>query len=472
MQLMQLKAQEPSVIDFVFKPGSSEVSRREKGNFASVLESCTSDSSNPSLPSVQDKKEEAPVDSSEPKGSFKPGDLSGDATGETGDEKISPEIALQMGMLLEMPCLPVQQGMDQSQLTGSLSVESGEKGSVTAQLVSLLQQMQPEGASAGGETGSLKGTSADSAASPEVQSVLPEALAVSSEDTFSSLVQLAVNETASDSADEAQAIKAKGQDTQNLSQVPEDSSLKDGGITVKSGPAGKDDSGRQRENPGGNMASLLKGETSQEEGQVQASPGGGEPKGNSQMSKPQFFAGSIQEKDPGPGIGTVQVGTAANAAAENVSQPQAESFIGRLAKVLQTQMLSKSELLNRNGVAEIKLELKPEYLGKLFVHLAMENGRVNARFLVENQQVRCLLENNMSYLKQCLADQGISWQDASVDVGGSGSGWFYEDEGSSQNSHGTGRWDDGKTGYGDEGSAEYLPVMENKGRYSSISYLA
>lgn len=145
-----------------------------------------------------------------------------------------------------------------------------------------------------------------------------------------------------------------------------------------------------------------------------------------------------------------------------------EAFMGRLARVLQEQMIHKSELLSRDGVAEIKLELKPEYLGRLLVRLSLDNGGVNARFVVENHQVRSLIENNITHLKQCLADQGINWQEASVDVGGSGSGPAYADSGQGERS----RSSRGGNGQQERASEDYLPASEERLVNSSISYLA
>lgn len=104
-----------------------------------------------------------------------------------------------------------------------------------------------------------------------------------------------------------------------------------------------------------------------------------------------------------------------------------EPFLNRLSQVIRDHVIAKSELIARQGRTEIRLELKPEYLGKLFLRLSMENGTVHAKFLVENQQVRSLIENHLSQLKQNLADQGIVWQEAHVDVGGSGRGFSYEE---------------------------------------------
>ncbi|MGI6555672.1 MAG: flagellar hook-length control protein FliK [Bacillota bacterium] len=175
------------------------------------------------------------------------------------------------------------------------------------------------------------------------------------------------------------------------------------------------------------------------------------------------------ETDPGLGQpgSTPQMGMQ-SASVKGLPAQNQDAFIGRLAQVLEDQMLAKSELLMRDGRVEIKLELKPEYLGRLFVRLSLENGAVNARFVVENHQVRNLIENNMTQLKQCLSEQGISWQEASVDVGGSGSGQAYED-----GSFFSGDWR--KQGGSDTRKVmepDFSPGAEVQYRESLISFLA
>lgn len=161
-----------------------------------------------------------------------------------------------------------------------------------------------------------------------------------------------------------------------------------------------------------------------------------------------------------------EVGATVSLQTDSVSSKDA--FLNRLSQALKNQMISKSGLVAQNGRAEIRLELKPEYMGKLFLRLSLENGTINAKFLVENQQVRNLIENNMPQLKQSLADQGISWQEASVDVGGSGSGLFHEDS-----DRGTRKWASQYSPSGEELPEFCWGVVSNDGlQGTSISYLA
>lgn len=64
----------------------------------------------------------------------------------------------------------------------------------------------------------------------------------------------------------------------------------------------------------------------------------------------------------------------------------------------------------------MKIQLKPEFLGKMMIKIALEDGVVTARFITESQQVKHLLEANMGSLKQSLESQGLRVDRTEVNV--------------------------------------------------------
>jgi flagellar hook-length control protein FliK len=93
------------------------------------------------------------------------------------------------------------------------------------------------------------------------------------------------------------------------------------------------------------------------------------------------------------------------------------------------QIVQKAQIMVGSGLAEMKLELKPENLGKLHLKLEMQGGVLTAKFMAESQQVRELIESNLSQLRQSLADQGLSFGKIEVSVGsGGGEGGFARNE--------------------------------------------
>ncbi len=86
------------------------------------------------------------------------------------------------------------------------------------------------------------------------------------------------------------------------------------------------------------------------------------------------------------------------------------------AKELIDQIVKKAEILLKQNASEIKIDLKPEFLGKMTIKIAVEEGILTARFLTENHQVKNLLESNLNTLRQSLEAQGIKVEKTEVNV--------------------------------------------------------
>lgn len=69
---------------------------------------------------------------------------------------------------------------------------------------------------------------------------------------------------------------------------------------------------------------------------------------------------------------------------------------------------------NRNGSFAVKLF--PKELGNVNVNLVLENGIVNGKFLVENNEAKNLLLENIESLKEQLLESGVSVGEFSVNV--------------------------------------------------------
>lgn len=68
----------------------------------------------------------------------------------------------------------------------------------------------------------------------------------------------------------------------------------------------------------------------------------------------------------------------------------------------------------RNGTFTVKLN--PQELGNVNVHLIMENGVITGKFLVDNDDVKAMLLNNLNELKYQFEEAGISVGEFSVNV--------------------------------------------------------
>jgi len=101
--------------------------------------------------------------------------------------------------------------------------------------------------------------------------------------------------------------------------------------------------------------------------------------------------------------------------ASDVSEPLVP--IKEIPEFLLKQISSKVKHNKLDGSSEISLKLKPEELGKLTLRLAAHDGQVSVKILTASNQVRDLVEQNITQLKQSLTSQGIKCTNVDVQVG-------------------------------------------------------
>lgn len=70
--------------------------------------------------------------------------------------------------------------------------------------------------------------------------------------------------------------------------------------------------------------------------------------------------------------------------------------------------------------SEISIQLKPENLGKLNLKLTVEDGVLNGKMVVQNDEAKGLIQSNLAQLKENLEQQGIPVSKFQVDIGGGG----------------------------------------------------
>ncbi|HUU51254.1 MAG TPA: flagellar hook-length control protein FliK [Nitrospinota bacterium] len=71
----------------------------------------------------------------------------------------------------------------------------------------------------------------------------------------------------------------------------------------------------------------------------------------------------------------------------------------------------------KNGINEIKLSLKPEFLGELKIEISVEKNVFKADITVENHFIKDVLDGNLEKLKQALHTHGLEIREFSVSVG-------------------------------------------------------
>ncbi|MDI6870352.1 MAG: flagellar hook-length control protein FliK [Bacillota bacterium] len=95
------------------------------------------------------------------------------------------------------------------------------------------------------------------------------------------------------------------------------------------------------------------------------------------------------------------------------------------------QFVRRAELVARSGApTEMRVQLVPESLGRLSVRVSVAEGGVTARLVVENPEVKALVEERLPELERALRDQGFRLAGLSVgcEDAGAGQGGFLREE--------------------------------------------
>ncbi len=81
-----------------------------------------------------------------------------------------------------------------------------------------------------------------------------------------------------------------------------------------------------------------------------------------------------------------------------------------------SQIVNKAHLTLKENVSEIKLQLNPEFLGKMTIKLLMEDGVLTAKFITDNHNVKSIIESNLAALRASFEAQGIKVEKTEVGV--------------------------------------------------------
>ena len=149
----------------------------------------------------------------------------------------------------------------------------------------------------------------------------------------------------------------------------------------------------------------------------------------------EFRLVSSQSSGTAQGLQTDQNGSPQQAFHVLVRSEGSESFQAPLSKGdnsadLQNQLVKQlreqlnSEIVKRgsimvrnNGSGEIRLELKPDHLGQVKIHLSLENNNIAGRILVENISVKEAFDQNMQELYRSFKEHGFGDTALNVSVG-------------------------------------------------------
>ncbi|MBI5590605.1 MAG: flagellar hook-length control protein FliK [Deltaproteobacteria bacterium] len=94
------------------------------------------------------------------------------------------------------------------------------------------------------------------------------------------------------------------------------------------------------------------------------------------------------------------------------TRPADPSFQTEILK----QVVDKSASTLKSGQSELRIDLKPESLGHLRLHVLMDHQQVTVKILAENTQVKEMIERQASLIRNELQHQGIKVDAVNVDM--------------------------------------------------------
>jgi hypothetical protein len=124
---------------------------------------------------------------------------------------------------------------------------------------------------------------------------------------------------------------------------------------------------------------------------------------------------------PTSATGFVLPGSAPTSVSGSVAIPTGSVPVSALRERLLPEIVHQAGIILRDGgEGEIRLVLKPEHLGSLRIRLQLGESSLEGRIVVDNSNVKELLEAHLEQLKSALRQEG--WASANIDVTLSGGG--------------------------------------------------
>jgi len=99
-----------------------------------------------------------------------------------------------------------------------------------------------------------------------------------------------------------------------------------------------------------------------------------------------------------------------------IEQSSLQKYVTLNKNSIFEQLVDKIKVDSLKNSDEVKIKLKPEILGEMTIKIVLEKGTVTARVMVENYQIKQLLESNVDQLKENFKNEGLNFQALDVSV--------------------------------------------------------
>lgn len=97
--------------------------------------------------------------------------------------------------------------------------------------------------------------------------------------------------------------------------------------------------------------------------------------------------------------------------------PAAPVRMAPLASEVQEKVQAGIKVSLEQGGGEVKMKLNPESLGEVRIKLNVSSGMVKAEIIVENPEVKHIIESDSSFLRESLGSHGLTLEKCVVEVG-------------------------------------------------------
>lgn len=136
---------------------------------------------------------------------------------------------------------------------------------------------------------------------------------------------------------------------------------------------------------------------------------------------------SSSEEQPGQGVSfetqavksdAIAAGTTFEKTIEQAVRPQPDVSrpVATTAEVHE-KLQAGIKVSVEQGGGEVKMKLNPESLGEVRIKLSVDSGMVKAEIMVENPEVKSIIEADASFLKESLGAHGLTLDKCVVEVG-------------------------------------------------------
>jgi len=115
-----------------------------------------------------------------------------------------------------------------------------------------------------------------------------------------------------------------------------------------------------------------------------------------------------------------------NTAPSNVAKADAIPFAAQQTTEIMNQIMDYMKIQIKPEMTQLEMQLHPESLGNVNVHIASKEGVITAQFTAQNETVKAAIESQIIQLKETFVEQGVKVEAIEVSVQANGFRQEYE----------------------------------------------